>query len=86
MHTSSASLALKLESISSDQRQTVALLHEMDSRYRTLIDALSEGVVFISREGQILAANEAAAQLFRRSVADICRVAIRRSAVVSRDR
>lgn len=67
------SLALKLESISSDQRQTVALLHEMDSRYRTLIDALSEGVVFISREGQILAANEAAAQLFRRSVADICK-------------
>ncbi len=67
-------LALKVESLSADQRQTIALLHEMDSRYRTLFDALSEGVIFASREGQILAANEAAAQIFRTSVAELSKL------------
>ena len=68
------SLALQVETLSADQRQTIQLLHEMDSRYRTLFDALSEGVVFIARDGQILATNEAAAQLFRTSVSEFIKL------------
>lgn len=64
-------LALKLDSLASDQKQTVALLREMDVRYRALFDSLSEGVIFVSNEGQILAANESAAQIFRTTVAEL---------------
>lgn len=69
-------LALRVESLASDQRQTVALLHELDSRNRTLFDALSEGVLFLNREGQVIAANESAALLFRCSVAELCKLTL----------
>lgn len=65
------SLSLQVETLAADQRQTIALLHEMDARYRTLFDALSEGVIFVARDGQILAANEAAAQILRTTVSDL---------------
>ncbi len=70
------SLALQVETLSADQRQTVRLLHELDARYRTLFDALSEGVVFVARDNQILAANETAAQLFRTTVAEFVKLRI----------
>ena len=65
------SLSLQVETLAADQRQTIALLHEMDSRYRTLFDSLSEGVIFIARDGQVLAANESAAQILRTTVSDL---------------
>jgi diguanylate cyclase (GGDEF)-like protein/PAS domain S-box-containing protein len=64
-------LALKVDSLASDQRQTVALLREMDVRYRTLFDSLCEGVAFVSKEGKLLAANESAAQIFRTTVPEL---------------
>lgn len=69
-------LALQVETLSADQRQTIQLLHELDARYRTLFDSLSEGVVFVARDGQILTANESAAQILRTSVAELCRLRI----------
>ncbi len=68
------SLALQIQTLSADQRQTVRLLHEMDSRYRTLFDALTEGVVFVAKDGQILATNEAAAQLFHTTVSEFIKL------------
>jgi len=59
------SLALQVAALEADQRQTIQLLHELDARYRTLFDSLNEGVVFVARDGRVLAANEAAAQIFR---------------------
>ncbi|MEI6614238.1 MAG: PAS domain S-box protein, partial [Chrysiogenales bacterium] len=44
----------------SQKEATLAALHESEERYRTLFDTISEGVVLIAPDGQIVQANSAA--------------------------
>ena len=57
-----------------DQQKTEEQLREHDKRYRLLFENSMDAVLLTAPDGNILAANPAACQLFERSEAEICKL------------
>lgn len=57
-----------------EQRQARAALDESEARFRAVYEHSAEGILLTATDGQILAANPAAARLLGRSEAEICQL------------